>query len=69
MATKKQMHTLQVYLDRKKEYRWRLLAGNGQIIADSGEGYSRKDNMKRALARLYAAFSDTANNMVIDDQT
>ncbi len=24
------------------EYRWRLRAGNGRIIADSGEGYFNK---------------------------
>ena len=27
------------YLDRAHEYRWRLLARNGRIIADSAEGY------------------------------
>jgi uncharacterized protein YegP (UPF0339 family) len=28
-----------VYKDAKGEFRWRLKAGNGKIIADSGEGY------------------------------
>jgi len=32
----------QIYPDKKGEYRWRLLAHNGKIIADSGEGYKRK---------------------------
>ena len=27
------------YTDRRGEYRWRLKASNGKIIADSGEGY------------------------------
>lgn len=31
-----------VYLDSASEYRWRLKASNGQIIATSGEGYKRK---------------------------
>jgi len=28
------------YKDSKGEWRWRLKASNGRIIADSGEGYS-----------------------------
>jgi uncharacterized protein YegP (UPF0339 family) len=31
--------TFQVYTDAAGEWRWRLVAGNGRIIADSGEGY------------------------------
>jgi len=27
------------YQDQKGEWRWRLVASNGRIIADSGEGY------------------------------
>jgi uncharacterized protein YegP (UPF0339 family) len=30
----------EIYLDGAGEYRWRLLAGNGRTIADSGEGYA-----------------------------
>lgn len=33
--------TFQVYQDEKKEWRWRLVAPNGRIIAVSGEGYQR----------------------------
>lgn len=29
-----------VYLDGNREWRWRLKASNGRIIADSGEGYA-----------------------------
>jgi uncharacterized protein YegP (UPF0339 family) len=31
-----------IYVDRARQYRWRLLASNGLIIADSAEGYSTK---------------------------
>jgi len=31
--------TFEKYLDKVKEWRWRLKAKNGKIIADSGEGY------------------------------
>ena len=29
-----------VYKDSAGDYRWRLKAKNGQIVADSGEGYT-----------------------------
>lgn len=31
---------------------WRAVAGNGRIIADGGEGYSRKYNAQRAYDRF-----------------
>ena len=31
-----------VYKDQVDEWRWQLVADNGQIIATSGEGYVRK---------------------------
>ena len=40
--------TLTVYKDRKKEWRWKLRASNGRIVADSAEGYSSKWNAQRA---------------------
>jgi uncharacterized protein YegP (UPF0339 family) len=33
---------LDVYQDGKTEWRWRVIAGNGKIVADSAEGYKRK---------------------------
>jgi uncharacterized protein len=32
----------ELFQDKKGEYRWRLRHQNGQIIADSGEGYSSR---------------------------
>ena len=32
----------EVYKDKAGEWRWRLRASNGRIIADSGEGYNNK---------------------------
>lgn len=29
-------------------WRWRLVADNGRIMADSAEGYARKQNLRRA---------------------
>lgn len=33
-------------------WRWRLVARNGRIIADSAEGYSKKSKLVRAIDRL-----------------
>ena len=44
MATK-----FELYTDGKKEFRWRLVASNGQTIATSGEGYKSKDSAKAGI--------------------
>lgn len=33
-----------VYKDRVSQYRWRFIADNGKIIADSGEGYINRSD-------------------------
>jgi uncharacterized protein YegP (UPF0339 family) len=42
--------TYQVYKDASGEWRWKLLAANHQIIADSGEGYRDKQDCLHAIA-------------------
>jgi uncharacterized protein YegP (UPF0339 family) len=44
----------EVFEDAKKEYRWRLKAGNGQIVAASSEGYKAKSGAETAVARIKA---------------
>lgn len=39
----------EVFRDSRGDWRWRLVAGNGRVIADSGEGYASKFNAKRAI--------------------
>lgn len=39
----------EVYLDNADEWRWRLVAANGNIIADSGEGYQSKQGAQRGI--------------------
>ena len=38
-----------IYQDKRGEWRWRLKARNGRIVADSGEGYVRQGNAVRAV--------------------
>ncbi len=46
-----------VYRDSKHEFRWRLVAKNGRIIADSGEGYKRKSQCTHAISRIMIGVS------------
>lgn len=39
----------ELYQDRAEEYRWRLIASNGRIVADSGEGYSSESGARKAI--------------------
>jgi uncharacterized protein len=37
------MAKFEVYKDKAGKYRWRLVASNGRIIAESGESFSGKE--------------------------
>nr|WP_246282670.1 HVO_2922 family protein [Natronomonas halophila] len=52
--------SFELYEDNAGDYRWRLVHDNGNILADSGEGYASKSNAKRAMAgvREHAAAGD-----------
>jgi hypothetical protein len=39
----------ELYKDAKGEFRWRLIASSGQMIANSGEGYKSKDSAKSGI--------------------
>ena len=39
----------ELYKDAKGEFRWRLIASNGQTIATSGEGYKAKESAKAGI--------------------
>ncbi|NIC00401.1 HVO_2922 family protein [Halobacterium sp. R2-5] len=41
--------TFHVYEDDAGQYRWRLVHSNGNIIADSGEGYASKQKAEQGL--------------------
>ena len=52
--------TIEVYEDNAGEWRWRLIHRNGNLIADSGEGYASKGGVEDAVERLktYAGDAD-----------
>ena len=39
----------ELYQDKQDEWRWRLVHRNGNIIADSGEGYTSKANAEKGM--------------------
>lgn len=44
-----------IYQDKAGEWRWKRVAANGEIIADSGEGYTRLSDAERAASRAFLA--------------
>lgn len=45
------MAKFQIYADRNGHYRWRLIAGNGEIVAVS-EGYTTRFSALRSVQRV-----------------
>lgn len=41
--------TFELFEDREGQWRWRLRHGNGNVIVDSGEGYTREEEARRGL--------------------
>ncbi len=54
-----------LYKDKAGEYRWTFKADNGEPMADSGEGYTRKASCVAAIT----TFKSKVNQASIDDET
>ena len=54
-----------LYKDKKGEFRWRLRHENGNIIADSGEGYVNKDGALNGIQSV----RENAPSAIIEDTT
>ena len=52
--------TFELYADRAGEWRWRLVHDNGNILADSGEGYSSKQKCKQGIESVKRNAPDAA---------
>jgi len=51
---------LEIYRDGRREWRWRLRASNGRILADSGEGYRRLASARQAVQRVRSVLAGDA---------
>ena len=55
----------EIYKDESGEFRWRLTHTNGQVIADSGEGYTTKANAVKGINSL----KENVPNATVEDKT
>jgi len=58
--------TFELFEDAAGEWRWRLVAPNGNIVADSGEGYASKQGAKRGIRSVKEGAPD-AQIRVLDE--
>lgn len=52
-----------IYSDSSGKYRWRLVSGNGQTVASSGEAFDSKSNAHRAAENV----KSNAGSATIED--
>ena len=55
----------ELYKDKSGEFRWRLIASNGQMIANGGEGYKSKESAKNGIESV----KKNAPSAPIEDKT
>lgn len=48
------------YRDASRGWRWRLIAHNGRIMADSAEAYTRKRDCEKAFRELQVGLATAA---------
>lgn len=55
-----------VYPDRRRQWRWALVAGNGRILADSGQGYLEKRHCYEGIDLIKAGVpgADTYEELI-----
>jgi hypothetical protein len=46
---------IEFYTDKAGEHRWRVVASNGKIVADSGEGYINFSDCTDMARKLFTA--------------
>lgn len=44
-----------IYRDKKNDWRWTLVVENGEILADSAEGYNRKKDCLAGVALVMSS--------------
>lgn len=58
------MYKFIIYLDKQNQFRWRLKARNGRIVADSGEGYKRKQMCGKQINKIITMLYSDRYNIV-----
>jgi uncharacterized protein YegP (UPF0339 family) len=52
--------TFELYVDDRDEWRWRLVHDNGNIIADSGEGYDQRQGARNGIESVKSNAPDAS---------
>src|SRR4249919_3227059 len=52
VAQDKDRLKFEVYQDASKDFRWRLKAGNGEVLATPGQGYKAKTDCQKGVERI-----------------
>ena len=55
----------ELYRDSGGEWRWRLRVPNGNVIADSAEGYVRREDCEHGIALVRASTDATVIDMTL----
>jgi len=53
--SKTRLSYFEIFQDSDEHYRWRFKAKNNKIVADSGEGYTTKQNLKKGINAFISA--------------
>lgn len=61
-------HTVHIYKDEAGEWRSRIKSANGNIIADSGEGYKNVLDCRRAFENLRHAFQNSTYKVEVEGE-
>ena len=56
-----------LYKDTAGEWRWKLLAKNNEVIADSAEGYRRRYEAAKAVDRVKKLVADAPTVEVVSE--
>lgn len=59
MPKKPEDYYFEVYRDKSEKWRWRLKSLNGNITADSGEGYANKSDCINGIEIIQTVNSKT----------
>lgn len=58
------MH-IDIYKDKKNQFRWRAVSVNGNVLADSGESYRNRADLVTALQVLGKFFPDQSRQAIM----
>lgn len=58
-------YKIKIYKDKRGEWRFSIVASNGRIVADSGEGYRTKYFCRKNINRIIEQIR--ADNFIIEE--